>query len=478
MEIKFETKIHEIKHKILKKVIELAYEDRLLEGYRYIPSELLPGPQPTMRCCNNKEHAILEERIKLACGGNSQNPNIMEVIKIACDECPLGGYTVTNVCRGCIAHYCMERCPRKCIYIDPITHTAKIDKSMCINCGLCAKACPYGAIINFLRPCESACKVDAITIDEYGACEINEEKCVRCGHCSIKCPFGAIMDKSYVLDVIDILRDRRNEKANVYAILAPSIAGQFQGVKYEQVVTGLHKLGFTHIAEAAVGADLVALAEGQELIDKGLLTSSCCPAFVGLIEKHYPELKKHVSHNMSPQATLARHFKLKDKNAKVVFIGPCMAKKAEIQREEEAKWTDAVITFEELFALFDARNIELPELEETPITNASYYGRIFGRVGGLTEAAEQAIKELNVQGFEFRPVVCSGMDECKQALNKLKGNRHDFNFIEGMACEGGCVNGPAVSIRSVRNKMAVDKFAKETEKESIKSAVEGLNANE
>ena len=286
------------------------------------------------------------------------------------------------------------------------------------------------------------------------------------------------MDKSYVLDVIDILRDRRNEKANVYAILAPSIAGQFQGVKYEQVVTGLHKLGFTHIAEAAVGADLVALAEGQELIDKGLLTSSCCPAFVGLIEKHYPELKKHVSHNMSPQATLARHFKLKDKNAKVVFIGPCMAKKAEIQREEEAKWTDAVITFEELFALFDARNIELPELEETPITNASYYGRIFGRVGGLTEAAEQAIKELNVQGFEFRPVVCSGMDECKQALNKLKGNRHDFNFIEGMACEGGCVNGPAVSIRSVRNKMAVDKFAKETEKESIKSAVEGLNANE
>jgi [FeFe] hydrogenase (group B1/B3) len=478
MEIKFDTRVLEIKHKILTKVAKLAYENRLIEGYRFIPEEILPGPTATMRCCNHKEQAILHERVKLACGGDSRNPNIMEVIKIACDECPLGGYTVTNICRGCIAHYCEAACPRHCIYIDPITHTAKIDKTKCINCGLCAKACPYSAIVNYLRPCESACQVKAITIDQYGACEIDNDKCIQCGHCSVKCPFGAIMDKSFMLDAIDILQNKDKKNYNVYAIIAPAIAGQFKGISYEQVVTGLKELGFTYVVEAALGADLVALSEGQELIEKGLLTSSCCPAFVSLINKHYPEVKEHVSHNLSPQSTIAKHLKTKDPTAKMIFIGPCMAKKAEIQREEESKWTDVAITFEELLAMFVAKDIDLAALNGTPKTDASYYGRIFGRSGGLTEAAAEAIRELGAEGFEFKPLVCDGVFNCKQALNKLKRSQNDFNFLEGMACEGGCVGGPAILVRGVRNKMEVDKFAKTTERATIKEAIEALNNHE
>ena len=478
MNIKFETQISELKHKVLVKVATLAYQDRLLEGYRYIPQEIKPGPTATMRCCNHKEQAILRERVKLACGGDSRNPNIMEVIKIACDECPLGGYTVTNVCRGCIAHYCQEACPKKCIYIDPIDHTAKIDKSKCINCGLCAKACPYNAIINYRRPCETACHVDAITIDQYGACEIDNNKCVSCGHCAVKCPFGAIMDKSYLLDAIDILKDKKNEKYNKYAILAPAIAGQFRGVSYEQVVTGIKKLGFTHVVEAALGADLVAIAESQELIEKGFLTSSCCPAFVELIKKHYPSVAPHISHNLSPQATIAKYIKTNDNTAKIVFIGPCMAKKAEIKKTEESKWTDVVLTFEELLALFVSREVDLDSLEATPLTDASYYGRIFGRSGGLTEAVTQAIKEVEVAGFEFKPLVCDGIVNCRSALNKAKGDTKDFNFLEGMACEGGCIGGPAVISKGIRNKIEVDKFAKTTTKETIKSSIKDVEKND
>ena len=147
----FDTAVQKLKYDVLKAVIRNEYEHCYENLYIDVPKEISPGPKATMRCCVFKERAIVQERIKLALGGNRQNPNVVEVIDIACDECPIGGIFVTPACRGCIVHRCQEVCPKGAIQI--IDHKAVVDKSKCIECGKCTQACPYGAIIAQKRPC-------------------------------------------------------------------------------------------------------------------------------------------------------------------------------------------------------------------------------------------------------------------------------------------------------------------------------------
>ncbi|MBO5110324.1 MAG: 4Fe-4S binding protein, partial [Clostridia bacterium] len=350
---KFDTKVQHLKYKVLREVARLAWNDTLLEDIMDIPAKLAPGKEATMRCCVYKERAILGERVKIAMGGDKNNPNVIEVIEIACDECPVGGYEVTNACRGCLAHRCEDVCKFGAISFDH-NHVAHIDKSKCKECGACAKVCPYTAIVSRKRPCQNACKVKAISMNEEKAAKIDNSKCIQCGACVYQCPFGAIMDKSYMVNAIDILkkseRNTRGGNYRVYAVVAPSISSQFSYAKLGQVVTGLKKLGFHDVVEAALGADMVAMAEAKELSEKELLTSSCCPAFVQYIKSQFPNLALHISHNMSPMAVLAKYIKETTPNAKVIFIGPCTAKKAEAQLEEVKPWVDTVLTFEELQA--------------------------------------------------------------------------------------------------------------------------------
>lgn len=370
-----------------------------------------------MRCCVYKERAILLERVKLAMGGDKDNPNVIEVIDIACDECPMGGYEVTGACRGCLAHRCEDVCKFGAITFDA-QHVAHIDKSKCKECGACAKVCPYSAITNNKRPCERACKVKAITMDEECAAKIDNSKCIACGACVYQCPWGAISDKSYILDVIDLIKkSENNTKYKLYAVVAPSISSQFTYAKLGQVITGLKELGFYTVIEAALGADMVALAEGRELAEKGFLTSSCCPAFVAYIKKNFPALQQHVSGNLSPMATLAKYIKDTTPDAKVVFIGPCTAKKMEIKDERVKPYVDSVLTFEELQALFDSKDFDITTLEEGVLDNASYFGRIFARSGGLSDAVKQSLKEQNID-FDLKPCSCDGIEECKIALLK------------------------------------------------------------
>ena len=304
---KFDTKVQLLKYKVLRTVAEEAYKDTLLKNIVDIPKKIVPGTEATMRCCVYKERAILSERVKLAMGGDSTNPNIIEVIDIACDECPMGGYEVTNACRGCIAHRCEEACKRGAISFDH-NQRAHIDKTKCVECGACAKVCPYSAITNYKRPCENACKIKAIHMGANKAAEIDNEKCIACGACVYQCPFGAIMDKSFIINAIDILKKSDDNKAyKVYAVVAPSISSQFMYAKLGQVISGIKALGFYTVVEAALGADMVAYHEAAELVEKGFLTSSCCPAFVDYIGKQFPALKEHVSHNLSPMATIAKY---------------------------------------------------------------------------------------------------------------------------------------------------------------------------
>ncbi len=471
---KFDTKVQYLKYKVLREVARYAWEGTLTEHLLDIPKSIVPGKVPTMRCCVYKERAILGERVKLAMGGDPENENIIQVIDIACDECPAAGYEVTSSCRGCLAHRCEEVCPRGAISFDN-NHVAHIDKSKCIECGKCAGVCPYSAIINRKRPCQVACKVKAISINEDNAASIDNDKCIQCGACVYQCPFGAISDKSYILDVVDLIKKSgNNKKYKVYAMVAPSISSQFSYAKLGQVITGLKELGFFTVVEAALGADMVAQAESRELAEKGFLTSSCCPAFVAYVKQAFPQLLQYVSHNLSPMATLAKYIKDTTPDAKVVFIGPCTAKKAEAQLDSVKPYVDAVLTFEELQALYDSRDIDITTLEEGVLDNASYFGRIFARSGGLSDAVAQGIKEQKLD-FALKAVPCDGIEACRIALLKKNKNVLDGNFIEGMACVGGCIGGAGCLTHGEKNKAEVDKYGREALEKTIGDAVALLN---
>lgn len=470
--LKFDTNVQELKYKVLKAVATSAFEGTLLEDIYSIPKQIVPGPKPTMRCCIYKERAIVQERIKVAMGGDKKNKNVVQVLSIACDECPIGGYQVTQVCRGCIAHRCEKACRLKAISFDPITRVARINKEKCVNCGMCAKACQYNAIQDFKRPCESSCKLKAISMAEDFSAQINDEKCISCGACVSQCPFGAIMDKSYIVDVVNMIKDSDySKKYNLYAVVAPSISSQFKYATLGQVVTAIKELGFHSVVEAALGADMVSFGESKELMEKGFLTSSCCPAFVSFIQKKYPQLVDKISSNLSPMATIARYIKSVDSTAKIIFIGPCIAKKAEIKLDKVKPFVDSVLTFEELQALIDSRNIDASKLEENKLDNASYYGRIFARTGGLTDAVKQALVEQGITDFEFKPTIASGLDECKAALDKASKEPKDFNFIEGMACCNGCIGGPCCLTHEFRDKSEVDKYGHEAKEKTISDAI-------
>ncbi|MGM9611563.1 MAG: monomeric [FeFe] hydrogenase, partial [Candidatus Woodwardiibium sp.] len=417
--------------------------------------------------------AIVGERIRMALGGNKENSNVIEVIDIACDECPVSGYTVTESCRGCIAHRCEDVCKRGAISFDK-HQRAVIDKEKCVECGACAKVCPYSAITNHKRPCENACKVKAISRDEKTlAASIDNDKCIACGACVYQCPFGAITDKSYILDVVNLIKGSAgNTNYRLYAVVAPSISSQFSYAKLGQVITGIERLGFHHVVEAALGADMVAYTEAKELTEKGFLTSSCCPAFVDYIEKSFPSLAGHISHNLSPAATISKYIKETDPGSRVVFIGPCTAKKAEFQKERVRPYIDSVITFEELQALFDSRDLVIESLPETSLDNASYFGRIFARSGGLADAVRQALIERGLdKGFEYRPVSCDGIEQCRAALFKASKNVLPNNFIEGMACVGGCIGGAGCLTHGEKDKTEVDKYGQEALEKNISDSI-------
>lgn len=470
----FDTYVQKLKYKVLREVARHAYEGTLQDCYLDIPKLISPGPKSDLRCCIYKERAIVAERVKMAMGGDKNNDNVIEVIGIACDECPVSGFRVGPDCRGCIAHRCSSACPRNAISFDE-NHRAHIDPDKCINCGKCASVCPYSAIQSHVRPCERACKVKAISQGENHVANIDDSKCISCGACVYQCPFGAIQDKSFLLDAIRLIRESdHNKNYRVYAVVAPSVSSQFVYAKLGQVITALKELGFFSVIEAALGADMVAYKEAQELVEKGFLTSSCCPAFVSYIEKSFPSLKEHISHNYSPMAELGKFIKSTDPNAKVIFIGPCTAKKAEAKRERVKEHVDAVLTFEELQAWIDSRDLDLKSLPEGVLDNASYYGRIFARSGGLSDAVAQSLKEQNID-FIANPVVCDGIEACRVALLKKQKNLLKENFIEGMACLGGCIGGAGCLTHGPKDKGEVDKYGHEAYEKTILDALAQCN---
>ncbi|MDE7406526.1 MAG: monomeric [FeFe] hydrogenase [Clostridiales bacterium] len=463
----FDTTVQKLKYEVIKELI-IAYDKGLDNGiFHDIPIKIMPGPHASLRCCVYKERAILQERLKLAMGGDKDNPNVVEVIDIACDECPVDGIFVTPACRGCISHRCIEACPKNAISIED--KHAVVDKSKCIECGKCTQACPYNAMILQKRPCVLSCKANAIKVNADKKAVIDVNKCVGCGACVYQCPFGAISDKSYILDALEILKNSENNtKYKVYAIIAPAIVAQFNYARIEQVITGMHKLGFDQVVETALGADLTLNEEADEIKEKGTLTTSCCPSFVKYVKINFPDLYKYVSHTPSPMVMAGKLIKAMDPTAKVIFVGPCTSKKFEYKQDTAKDYIDCVISFEELQAFLDARGVDVSTLPDTYLDNASYYGRIFARSGGITEGVKALAAE---RGFEAKPIAMSGLDECRKQLTLLKVHKSPYNFFEGMACDGGCVNGALCLHHGPKSLTDVNKYGEMAKEKTVDNSV-------
>ncbi len=471
--------INEIKSEVLQRTAHYAFQGVLDECKEKIPYEIVPGRKPRFRCCVYREREIIRQRVVL--GGNlkdkinnelqlhrnnvpskQDDAQIIHIIPSACEGCPIDRITVTSNCHSCLAQRCVKACN-----FDAIIRTPKgaiIDKIKCVNCGACAKACQYHAIVDIERPCKASCPVDAITMDKDDLATINEEKCINCGACVIGCPFGAISDSSMMANVIREI----NAGKNVYALVAPSIEGQFSDTSVNDIKIAIKELGFKDVYEVALGADAVAYKEAEELLENieagKVMTSSCCPSFVNLVEKHYPELKVHVSTTVSPMIATARYVQNIDKDAVIVFIGPCITKKYEAKKHYKDE-VPYVLTFEELYSMFLAKSVEVTHHDNLK-DDATSYGKGFAKSGGVTGAVLKVIAEKGLD-TEVKANKCNGIQECKKALTLLKLGKCPDNFIEGMACVGGCMNGPAKVNETKFSVKVFDKYKTENENSEI-----------
>ena len=433
-----------IKYDVIHEVAKLAFDGELEEKRDEIPYKLIPGPKAKFRCCIYKEREIIRQRIRLAegkCPSHIHSDNVIQVIPSACEECPITRFVVTDNCQKCMGKACQSACNFGAISIG--RDRAHIDPSICRECGKCAQSCPYNAIAELIRPCRRVCPVDAIKMDrETGICQIDESKCIQCGACVRSCPFGAITTKVYVVPVIEEIRAGKK----VVAMIAPSVEGEFgPEITMGSWRTALKKIGFSDMVEVGLGGDMTAAYEAQEWAEAykegKKLTTSCCPAFVNMIKKHYPTLAGNISTTVSPMCAVSRMLKAQDPETVTVFIGPCMAKKAEAADKSVEGNADYVLTFGEALEMIRAKGVEL-EPEPYEDQQASVFGKRFGNGGGVTNAVLQCLKEKG-ENTDVKVARCSGPADVKKALLLMKVGRLPEDFIEGMMCQGGRVGGPS-----------------------------------
>lgn len=454
--------IVDVKQEVLCQVARHAYIGDLEETREQIPYDIIPGPQANFRCCVYKEREIIRQRIRVAEGHaptqEKENKNIVQVLQSACEGCPINRFAVTDNCQRCMSRKCQQACKFNAITIEK--NKAVINTQLCKECGKCYQACPYHAIADLMRPCKRSCPVDAISMDENKLVVVDENKCIHCGQCIKNCPFGAIMDRSFMVSVINLIK----EGLPVYAMVAPAGEGQFGDASMADLAEGIRKLGFADMYEVSLGGDMVADSEAREWLEAyeagKKMTTSCCPAFVTMVEKHFPQLKEHVSTTVSPMAAMARFIREKHPGAITVFIGPCIAKKSEVIESVAQDNADYALTFEELDAMFKAKGIELQK-SESMLQQGSLYGKKFSASGGVTDAVIQAFHEMNANA-SVKVAQCNGAAECKKALLMMKVGKLPEDFVEGMVCEGGCVNGPGsirAEMQSRKDRMALFKQA-------------------
>ena len=455
--------VTDIRRQVFTEVARMAYEGGDYSRVEELPYKILPGEVSKYRDSIFLERAIVGERLRLSMGlplrpidehaplstgieeaarpEKYYEPPLINIIKFACNACPEKSFHVTDMCQGCLAHPCVEVCPKGAVSI--VHGKSVIDQSKCVKCGQCANVCPYGAIHKMERPCAKACGMDAIGRDEHGRAEINYDKCVSCGMCLVNCPFGAIVDKGQMFQLIHAIK--RGDK--VIPIIAPAFWGQFgDKVTAGQLKTAMEMLGFCGIEEVAIGADLCAIEEAEEFLEsvpekQPFMGTSCCPAWSVMAKTEFPGFEPYISMTMTPMVLTARLVKRRNPGCRIAFIGPCAAKKLEASRRSVRSEVDFVLTFEELRGMFDAKGIDFDQIEDnTAHYEASAPGVGFAAGGGVAKAVEDVIHRLHPE-VEVKTVAAEGLENCRKMLRAARTGKYDGYLLEGMACPGGCIAG-------------------------------------
>lgn len=360
------------------------------------------------------------------------------------------------------------------------------DKSKCILCGDCVRMCNevqnVGAIDFLKRGAE-------MTVGTVFDRPIGESNCVGCGQCAAVCPTGAIVVKN---DTQKLWKELSDRNTKVVVQIAPAVRvgiseelGQKDGENVMgKIVGALKRMGFDEVFDTSTGADLTVLEETGEFLarlennDKLPLFTSCCPAWVNYVEKNYPELMSNISTCKSPMqmfgSVLKEHYSHSNRRIVSVAIMPCTAKKFEANRKEfevnDIKDVDYVITTQELISMIKESGIVFSEIEpeavDMPFGVSSGAGVIFGVTGGVTEAVLRrvlddksvstlrsiafngvrgmsGVKEtsINVGDRELKIAIVSGLKNADELVRKIKSGEVHYDFIEVMACPGGCVGG-------------------------------------
>lgn len=485
------TPVRQMRRKVFEEVAKVAYtstSESLNSDIEAIPYRLVNEDMENYRQSVYRKRAVVSERVRLAMGmalrpedepvhltaGIEESnisekyyePPLMQVIPSACAACEENKYEVSNQCKGCEAHPCREVCPVGAISM--VDGHSFIDQTKCIKCGKCKAHCPYDAIAKKVRPCQRACGVNAITSDKFGRAKIDNDKCVSCGMCMVNCPFGAISDKSQIFQLVRALK----EGGEIIAEVAPAFVGQFgPNITPRNLKAALMEIGFKEIYEVALGADIGAVAEAHHYVNKVVtgelpfLLTSCCPSWAMLTKKYFPDLVDQVSQELTPMVATARTIKKEHPNAKVVFIGPCPAKKLEASRRTVRSDVDFVITFEELQGIFDAKNIDLTKYDaESSFHNATGAGRGYAASGGVAAAIEKCINEY-YPDVDVQIEHAEGLAECKKTLLLAKAGRMNGCLIEGMGCPGGCIAGAGTNIEIPKAKKELNTYVTKSSKQ-------------
>ena len=480
--------ITDIRKNVFTEVARLAYSGKGYEGVDELPYIIVPGDQPLHRESVFLERAIASERVRLAMGLNIRpiqtrhlmtegmdeaavaeqyyQPPLINIIPYACHACPTNRYMVSNYCQNCLAASCQKVCPKGAISFK--NNRSYIDLDKCIRCGKCEKACPYNAIVHLERPCQAACGMDAIVSDENGKATINQDKCVACGQCLVSCPFGAIVDKGQIFQVIQSIL----QGDKVIAIVAPAFIGQFgKHSTPGKFIAAMKKLGFARIVEVAVGADMCTIEEAKDFLEKvpneqKYMATSCCPAWHSMIHKLFPDQTGNISMTLTPMVFTARLMKKKHPGCKVVFVGPCAAKKLEAIREDIRSDVDFVLTFEELQGMFEAKEINFETIEPMyDLNEGTAAGRGFAVSGGVAGAVEKMIHETNPDQ-KIQTARAEGLRECRKLMTLAKAGKYDGYLLEGMACPGGCVAGAGTLLPVDLAAKVVGRYQQEADQES------------
>lgn len=308
----------------------------------------------------------------------------------------------------------------------------RLKKSNCKNCHKCIRHCP----------------VKSIRFSDAQANIVSEE-CVLCGECFVACPQNA----KEIRNDIPAAKALLCGKAPVYVSLAPSFVANYDGATIRSMEQALLKLGFAGVEETAIGATIVKTQYDRMVREarQDIIISSCCHTVNLLIQKHYPAALPFLAAVISPMQAHCKDIKRRFPDAKTVFIGPCISKKAEA--ETYPGITDCVLTFEELSSWLDAEHIALEPVEDTADEGRA---RLFPTAGGI-------LRSMEADNPDYTYLAIDGMENCIHAVEDIVNNRIHHCFIEMSACAGSCIGGPAMGKNHrtpVRDFAAVNRYAR------------------